>query len=263
MSSEDAYAEIAPYYDLEFDEFDADFELYLGYASMVGGPVLELGCGSGRVLERLALAEFDVTGLDNSASMLQRARSRLENAGTKSNVRLIEGDMRDLAGLERESFRLVLISVNSFLHLDSRADQIVALSQIRNVLDRDGLLVIDVFNPTPETLTRMDDRYAFDGEWQLEDGRVLQRFSYRTLDSSRQRIMTRLFYDHISADGTVHRQSTRYAMRYLHRFELEGLLEVCGFELEGTYGSYSLDPIDHASEQLIVVAHRTANPGES
>jgi hypothetical protein len=109
----------------------------------------------------------------------------------------------------------------------------------------------------------MDEHYTFDAEWRLNSGSTVQRFSHRQVDSAEQRITTRLFYDLISLDGAVTRRTTSYVMRYVHRFELEALLSEAGFELEGIYGSYSLDPLEHDSEQLIAVSHRTPNAGEA
>lgn len=263
MIEDDSYAEIAPFYDFEFDAFDHDIELYLGYAQIVGGPILELGCGTGRLLAPLGKAGFAVTGLDTSPAMIELARTRLERDDLVRRVIIQLGDMRDLSDFDQDQFSLVIISVNSFLHLESVTDQIQALEQIRSVIHRDGLLVIDVFNPTPDSLVRMEDRYTFDAEWEISAERTLQRYSHRQLDSAEQVITTRLFYDLIEQNGSVTRRTTSYRMRYVHRFELERLLVGAGFEIEGIYGSYGLDPLDHDSEQLIVVAHRTPNPDES
>jgi ubiquinone/menaquinone biosynthesis C-methylase UbiE len=260
---QDEYATIAPFYDLEFDEFDADIELYVGYANLVGGPILELGCGTGRVLRHLATFDYQVTGLDSSESMIEIARSRLGSQVETGTIDLMHGDMRDLKELAGSDFRLVIIAVNSFLHLLTQEDQLEALRQIRNLIDRDGLLVIDVFNPTPDVLSRMADRYLFDAEWTRSNGNTVQRFSHRQLDVADQTILTRLFYDHLSESGSLQRHSTSYTMRYVHRFEMELLLRHSGFEIEGFYGSYALDPFEHDSDQIIAVAHRTANPGES
>jgi SAM-dependent methyltransferase len=262
MSVEDSYADIAPYYDLEFESFDADIDLYLGYAQVVGGPILELGCGTGRLLTPFASAGFDVVGLDNSAAMVDLARERISNHESSDRIDLVHADMQDLSAWYGRQFRLAFIAINSFLHLESQQEQIKALSEIRKVLDRDGLLVIDVFNPSPDALARMDDRFAFDAEWRLDSGDSVQRFSHRSLESVEQLITTQLFYDRVSRDGTVSRKSTSYRMRYVHRFELELLLVHAGFEIEGLYGSHALDPLQSDSDNLIAVAHRTPNPDE-
>jgi ubiquinone/menaquinone biosynthesis C-methylase UbiE len=263
MNERDPYTDIAPFYDLEFDTFSDDVELYLGYAGMVGGPVLELGSGTGRLLLPLAEVGFECHGVDSSPDMNALARERFERAGISNQITLHEHDMADLSHFSPNTFRLVFAAINSLLHLESRRSQVAVLRAVRNVLDRDGLFIVDVFNPTPETLIRMDDRYAFDGTWQVDNGTRVERFSHRQVDSANQVIKTTLFYDVVSSDSTLRRHTTSYEMRYIHRFELEGLLSESGFELEGIYGSYQLDPIDASSHQIIAVAHRTPNPGEA
>src|SRR3954469_8100244 len=78
---EDPYAELPEVYDLEHASFADDVDLYLRLAEVVGDPVLELGCGSGRVLLPLAEAGYRVTGIDRSAPMLERAHQAVEAAG--------------------------------------------------------------------------------------------------------------------------------------------------------------------------------------
>src|SRR5271165_7218240 len=101
--------------DALYDSVIADF--YDAAASLSGGPVLELGCGTGRMLVPLAQAGLHVTGLDISQRMLERAaekRARLE-AAQHDRVRLVQGDMTlfDLG----EQFPLVIIPFRPFQHL--------------------------------------------------------------------------------------------------------------------------------------------------
>jgi len=252
---EDAYALIAPFYDLEFDEFDADVELYLGYADYVGSPVLELGCGTGRLLLPLAKAGLQVHGIDSSPAMIARARARLEEAGI-SGVELRIGDMTDLSAYPAAHFRMVFAAINSFLHLETRERQLTALAEVHRVLHPDGILILDLFHPTPALLHAMEDGLRVDGQWPLPGGGRVDRFSTRRVYPAEQRIETTLYYDHTEPGGAVRRTVTSYTMRYIHRFEMEGLLDQAGFDLEGIYGSYELDPFDDDSAIMLFVAHR-------
>jgi SAM-dependent methyltransferase len=252
--SQSFYDAMAPWYDLEFDEFDADLELYRGYAEIVGSPILELGCGTGRLLIPLAQDGFQVTGIDSSADMLARAEQRLSAAGF-DEVALHRLDMRALGGLPAHHFRMVFCAVNSFLHLETRADQLTALQAAQRVLHHDGLFVIDLFHPTPPTLQAMDDRLALDGSWTLEDGSRVDRFSQRRVYPARQLIDTTLILDRSDGDGVVRRSVTSYRTRYIHHFEMLGLLDEAGFVIEGIYGSYELDPFEDSSPVMIFVAH--------
>ena len=253
--NESFYRDVAPLYDLEFDEFDSDLDLYRGYAEIVGSPILELGCGTGRLLVPLAEAGFEVTGVDSSLDMLERARARIEQTEF-SNVDLVHGDMRQLTGIPNDTFRLVFCAVNSFLHLESRVDQLDTLSAVRRVLDDRGVLVIDVFHPTPAALSAMDDRLTLDGDWPLPDGARVNRFSQRRVHPTEQLIETILIFDRVDSEGLVTRSQTSYQSRYVHHFEMLGLLESAGFEIEGVYGSYALDPLEDGSSSMIFVAHR-------
>ncbi len=253
--SEAFYRTIAPWYDLEFDEFDADVDLYRGYAEIVGSPILELGCGTGRLLGALASEGYDVLGVDTSAEMLELAQQRIR-VEQLERIELRRLDMRQLEGLADQHFRLVLCAVNSFLHLESRSDQLAALDAARRVLHQRGILIIDLFHPSPNTLQTMDDRLTLDGSWAQPDGSRVDRFSYRRVHPSQQSINTTLMFDRVSGDGVVSRITTSYSTRYIHHFEMLGLLETAGLELEGVYGSYSLDPLEDSSSSMIFVAHR-------
>lgn len=134
---DDPYAAIAPYYDLEFGAFDADVAVYRGYADYVGSPILELGCGTGRLLVPLAQAGLEVHGLDRSPAMLARARARLEAEGL-GHVPLHQGDMTDLRDFPEGHFRLVFSAINSFLHLETREQQLAALRAVRRILHRNA-----------------------------------------------------------------------------------------------------------------------------
>ena len=95
MSAESPYDEIAAYYDLEHRSFTDDVDLYLQFIEAAGDPVLELGCGTGRILRGIAEAGYSVTGLDSSAPMLDFARIAAE--GLDDGITLIEGDFADPA----------------------------------------------------------------------------------------------------------------------------------------------------------------------
>lgn len=251
----DAYADIAPYYDLEFDEFDDDVGLYLGYAGIVGSPVLELGCGTGRLLMQLAADGHEVHGLDRSPAMAAIARRRLDEAGfPEVDVRI--GDMTDLSAYPADTFRMVFVAVNSFLDLSGRDEQMATLRGVRRILHDDGLLVLDILHPTPMTLSGMDGQLHHDGTWHLPSGERVDRLSHRRLSVTEQRIDTTLYYDRVATDGTVQRHIAEYSTRYIHRFEMEGLLDEAGFVIEGIYGSYQLDPLEDSSSIMLFVAHR-------
>ena len=130
---------IAPYYDASMGDFLDDLSLYMGFAERVGGRVLELGCGTGRLLLPLAKAEAQVVGIDRSARMLSRARSRIRECNTAS---LVQAGMAQLPFLGR--FSLVFASVDTFLHLLSTEEQQACLCAASAALEDNGLLLLDL-----------------------------------------------------------------------------------------------------------------------
>src|SRR5229473_1340285 len=84
-------------YDWEHDQYRADVDVHVGFARRFGGPVLELACGTGRLLGPLAQAGFACTGVDSSSAMLERARVRLERLSGAQPTTLVEQRLEALA----------------------------------------------------------------------------------------------------------------------------------------------------------------------
>jgi SAM-dependent methyltransferase len=255
----DPYAELPELYDLEHAGFSEDIELYLRLAEVVGDPILELGCGTGRVLAPLAAAGHRITGVDRSRPMLDQARLAMQGHATDflRRVTLAEGSMTDAESAPGGPFGLVIFSLNGLMHVSDPGDQRAALSSARRALDPRGMLVIDALNPTPELLATLDGRVLHEGSWRKADGTVVDRFSARTHDSAAQRIDSELWYDLTDPAGHPRRVRSGFPMRYLVASELALLLEVTGFVEWTLYGSYDLDPYDEGSDRLIVTAEVT------
>src|SRR5260370_37755101 len=88
-----AYDSIAPFYDIEHAHFDEDVDMYRNFAELCGGKILELACGSGRLLLPLAREGYTLTGVDTSAGMLEIARQELEAAGSAGCCQFGQQDM--------------------------------------------------------------------------------------------------------------------------------------------------------------------------
>jgi SAM-dependent methyltransferase len=179
------YDRFAPFYDLEFGSFDDDLPLYRAFAAHVGHPVLELGCGTGRVLLPLAAEGYRVTGVDLSPAMLALARAAAEEQGLADRVALVEGDIRSLAGLPEAHFALAVSAINSFLHLETQEDQLAALRSIARCLRPGGLFIADLFPPHPELLAEYDGRLVHAGTFRdPASGERIDKFSASTPPSS-------------------------------------------------------------------------------
>ena len=254
---DDPYADIAALYDLEHGNYDEDVDLYLNFALVTGDPVLELGCGSGRLLVPLAESGHRVTGLDASPAMLSRARAVATEADVADRVTLFQGGMEAADAAPGGPFGIVIVALNGLMHLPTQDAQRRALAAARRALDPRGQLVLDVLHPTPTALAALDQAFSHDGTWRDADGRRVDKFAARRVLPGEQTILTDLWYDRLDDGGRVHRTATSYPMRYLHRAELELLLEMAGFTEWRVYGGYELEPFGDASDRLIVTAEVT------
>ncbi|MCY4114251.1 MAG: methyltransferase domain-containing protein [Chloroflexi bacterium] len=250
MSTPDAYASIAELYAAEHDDWDYDLPLYAHLAERVGGPILDLACGTARVGTALAAAGFEVHGVDASPALLAIARRRAEERGLE--VELEQGDMRRLSS--RVRFGAVFCALDSFLHLASMQDQLDTLEGVSGVLEPGGILCVDVFNPTLDRLAAWDGVLRTQGSFRDAEGTAVTHFVSWVVDPGTQRIDALHTYDSLSADGHVQRRVSRMPLRYVHRFELELALRCAGFDRIETYGTWALDPFDGEGDRLIAVA---------
>ena len=259
----DEYARIADLYDhvgLYRDRTDIAF--YVERADASGGPVLELGCGTGRVLIPTARAGLRITGLDASPSMLDVCRQRLggEPDAVQQRVELVHADMRDF-DLGRE-FALVTIPFRPFQHLLSVEDQLACLTCIRRYLVRGGTLILDLFNPSLDALANRPtgEEFGEEPEFSAPDGRrVTRRHRIVSHDRFAQVNQVELIYYVVHPDGREERLVHAFSMRYLFRFEVEHLLARAGFQLEHVYAGYDRSPYGSTYPgELIVVSRHSA-----
>jgi SAM-dependent methyltransferase len=255
---EDAF--VAEYYDATWIVRErADLEFYVGCAAAYGSPALELGCGTGRILLRVAEAGHRVCGLDLSPYMLARCREKLSHlpAEVQQRVRLVAGDMTsfDL----NESFSLILIPFRPFQHLLAVEDQLACLANAKRHLAPGGRLVFDLFQTDAR---RMHDPFflaerPLPGEVALPDGRVV-RVGERTIAFHRaiQCNDVELIYYVTHPGGRVERLANPFRIRYFFHYEVEHLLARAGFRVSELFGDFTRAPLRDDSPDMIFVAER-------
>lgn len=254
------YEQIAPYYDLVHTDLTADIGFVLTLASRAAGPILELGCGSGRLLLPLARAGHAVTGLDNSPAMLARARQRLaaESEAVGERVRLIEADMTDFEIDGR--YALIIIPYNTLMHLEP-ARMTAVFKQVRRHLQMGGRLFIDVINPLAAAQT--PDDHLLTLERCLVDpdtGNLIVQMASSWPDPSAQVLHITWLYDTSpAAGGPVHRTVVQAQYHYLYPHELELLLEPAGLKLQALYGDYNQLPFGEESARLLALAEMSGD----
>ena len=245
---------IAGFYDLDYGDVDYDLAFYQNFAQRCGSPLLELGVGTGRVAIPLAKAGFQVTGIDVSPEMLAMTRAKLDK-NLQKRVRIVQGDMRQFDLGER--FNMAFYALRSFAHLTTTAAQIQSLECVKSHLAEDGLLLIDLHNPNLARLVESDRELILAWVKPNPTGEgTIAKFESFTVDPARQSQQVTFFYDETDAAGMTRRTIASFALRYFFRYEVELLLDHCGFEIEALFGSYDLDDYGPDSEEMIFAARK-------
>ncbi len=228
-----------------------------------GDPVLELGCGTGRITMSIAEAGKRITGLDLSERMLERAvkkRAALR-VEARERVHLVQGDMAkfDLG----EKFRLVIIPFRPFQHLLEVRQQMDCLDCVRKHLAPGGRLILDVFQTDAE---RMHDpvhmREALVTEYKTADGcqvRITERVA--AFHRAEQRNDVEMIFSIAHPGGRKERLVFAWPLRYFFRYEVEHLLARCGFEVAAEYGDFDRTPVRDDSPEMIFVAETRQGDG--
>lgn len=278
----------APFYDVCSEHYDADYEavereddaaFYADFARRRGGPVLEMGCGSGRVVLPTARAGVEVTGVDASPGMLAKLRRRLERepAAVRRRVTLVEGDVGDL-DLGRR-FPLVTAPFRVIQHLLSRDEQRAWLGSVARHLEPDGELLFDVFQPDFDHMVG-PPRGVVDLEREEPDGSVVHRVATAWHTPELQTFRVRFEWRRGSppSENGEERSAAPEAtpaadagkpspvaetlsvaeteVRWFTRAELENLLELEGFQVLDVWGDFARTPHGPGAEEVVLHARR-------
>ncbi len=230
-----------------------DVPFYLQHAQRIGGPVLELGAGTGRVAWALAQAGIRVVGLDLSAAMLERARAKADAmpAAARELVHFARGDMADFD--LGQQFWLVIIPFRAFQSLTTPDQQRRALRCIHRHLHGGGRLIIDLFDPKLD-LCLLDTPARRDQPTVLHPttgNRVRVEIVGRATDPHRQ-VFTEVWrFTEVDDAGSVLRQEEEtLTLRWTYRWEMRYLLELTGFEVLAEYSDFNESPPAYGREQV-------------
>lgn len=248
------YTTVARFYDAENRDKTDDLALYSRLAAQYPGDILDVGCGTGRVLIHLAQEGHFVHGIDNDRAMLNRLESKLDrHPQLRERISYVCADV--LRHQTRRRFRLLLLTYNALMHFREQERQINLLKRLRGWLDHDGLLVIDLPNAGPAFAA--DDTESLTLERTFLDadtGHLIMLQSVSLLDRAAQMLHIDWIYDEIDGDGRVKRQIAPHQLRYFFLPELRLLLERCGFRIESVYGDAEGGAYLADSERMIVYA---------
>ncbi len=239
-----------------------DVDFYLDAARSADGKILELGCGTGRILIPTAAAGCEIVGLDFSEHMLARCREKLKKqpAEVQARAGLVRGSMVDFD--LKETFGLITTPFRSFQHLLSVEEQMSCLQCANRHLNNGGKLILDVFHVKPQ-LT-YDPKFMVESEdipeVEMPDGRKVRRCGRIVAYHRAEQVNDiELIYYVKYPNRKEQRLVQAFPFRYFFRYEVEHLLARCGFAVVELFGNYDRSPMTDESPEMIFVAQKDKN----
>lgn len=244
------YEGVGEFYDLFADNADVPF--YIKCAEQFGSPILDLAAGTGRVTFALAQKGHEIVALEQSPSMLSKAKSRLQNFPIQiaNRITLIKGSMINF-NLEKK-FRLIIIPT-SFAHALTSEDQLSALRCVRRHLQDDGRFILDLF---PAGLQY--ERASFeDTPIELDDGRSVTRIGQIHSDLAKQLMRVDLQYlVRDSNNQLIDKLDIVSGVALIFNREADLLIRLSGFEVDEEFGDFEGNPYTSESGRRIFILRK-------
>jgi len=239
-------------YDLVGKDVPYGLDFYVALAREASGPVLDIACGTGRILLPCLQAGVDIEGLDLFEPMLKTLRAKAAALGL--SPRLHQADMSDFSLARR--YRLVMIPFNAFIHNMTQEAQIRCLERCREHLLPGGNLTFDTFFPSLEIVGTPENTRVLEGEIpHPQTGMPIRMYDTRSFDRVAQVFHSQNDIELLAADGsvqTVHRSLDR--SRYIYKHEMALLLRVAGFARWEIWGGFDRRPLLRENEAMVVTA---------
>jgi 2-polyprenyl-3-methyl-5-hydroxy-6-metoxy-1,4-benzoquinol methylase len=243
--SEQRYCE---FYDIEMTNFDADLQFYL---SPLSGrmDILELGCGSGRLSRALAARGHRVTGIDHSSGMLARA-SMLDT----TNITYLCQDMTEISFKKR--FGAVIIAYNTLNLLTEPGKVEHCLQLVRNHLQENGLLLLQIFLPERKTISAGNAKtFQFQIFKTLDGGKIIKE----TLKNYREDKQLLVLQERYRVRPITGKREDLAHTMHLLALPYEAwvrLISMAGFAIDAQYGDYMLSPFVAGKDSLLLLNAR-------
>ena len=246
--------EYAPFYDWENARTlgRRDVRFWVDLAGRLGGPVLELGCGTGRLSLPVTRVVDRFVGIDRSAPMLTRLRKRLRRARLGGRAALVRGDIRAMPFRKHRRFRLVMAPYGMLQSLLRDADLTATLAEVSQLVGKAGVFVIDLVPDLPrwDEYTR---RVSLRGR--TTGGRHLTLIE--SVRQDRRRRLTIFEQEFVEQRGR-HREGHRFslAFRTLTVRQITNRLERAGFRIEAVLGDYRGHAWHPDADVWVILARR-------
>jgi len=239
-------------YDLILKDIPYGFDFYTGLAREANGPVLDVCCGTGRILLPCLQAGVDIEGLDLFAPMLETLRRKAGELWLSPCLH--QSDMSDF-DLPRR-YALVMIPFNAFGHNMTQEAQIRCLSLCRRHLLPGGLLAFDTFFPSLAIIGTPQNTRVLEGEMQHPStGLPMRMYDTRSFDRVAQVQHSINELELLGIDGSVQQvHRSEMSLRYIYKNEMVLLLRAAGFARFEIYGDFDRRPLIGEDDAMIVEA---------
>jgi SAM-dependent methyltransferase len=239
--------------------FQGDVEWYRAKAEACGGPVLELGAGTGRVTVAIAEAGIPVHALDSSREMLDALAAKLaaKPRDVRDRVTLVAADMRTFELPER--FTLAISPFRAFLHNVTDEDRLATLARVRRHLRPGGRLALNVYHPSLLYMSRhagpLEAVWRWVGNFPLPGGGFVSRSEANRYDTVRQVVHSQHRYEEYDDAGSLIRTTLhRLELAYLYPGDIEHLLTRAGFTAITIKGGFGGRAFSDDTDELVIEA---------
>lgn len=229
-------------------ERDVDIPFYKEQVKKYGDPVLELGCGTGRITIPIADEGHGITGLDISKKQLEIGKKKAEE--NRSHIDWIEGDMRNFY-LDK-NFKLIFIPFNTIHHILTVEDMEKVLKNVRNHLKPDGRFIVEFFNPDLNILNRDPTEEHDVIEYEYPEGNGEVKITESTDYEKARQLMHLTWYYHLEEQ----KKERGWTVRVWFPKEVDAIMKYNGFKIEHKFGDFDESPMTNNSAQQILVCKK-------
>jgi cyclopropane fatty-acyl-phospholipid synthase-like methyltransferase len=237
------------FYDIIHTDYNVDKKFYLDKILNAGGPVLEIGCGTGRIFCEALKQGANIYGIDQSDLMLKKLKEKID---VSDHYRVQHADALDFDSDKK--YKLIIAPFRMFMHILTIEDQLKFLKNVYNNLTGDGEYIFNVFNPDPERIRTGDkETLRFEGEY--IPGKMMKFY-----DSSKPDLLNQCqlvtFRFEWQDNGGVKEDFMYFPMRYMFRFEIQHLCERAGFRTVNIYRDFDFNELNGEIREYVVVCRK-------
>lgn len=237
------------FYDIIHTDYNVDKKFYLDKIKNAGGPVLEIGCGTGRIFCDALKHGADIYGIDQSTLMLNKLKEKID---ASEHYRVQNIDALDF--ISKKKFKLIIAPFRMFMHIITVEDQLIFLKNVYNNLSEDGEYVFNVFNPDLERI-RTGDKECLRMETEYLPGK-----KFKFYDSSKPDLLNQCqqvtFRFEWEDNGIMKEDTMYFPMRYMFRYEIQHLCERAGFKSVNIYRDFEYNELSGEIKEFVVVCRK-------